>query len=270
MIESDATWSHVAQRFTTSWTWPLVNRLTLVLWIKVTPWKSSRRRRATIKRLNKHGKSLSSIGASGGVASPWLGVNLSLGSEAGTPELMGNYWRDSEEISRQQVPCSLTSLVASGCFNVTGDILLMCYFKPWIFVKGWFRVQSWKPDMSLYVCDVQNPALCCTSTWGGQLLVCWCFLSNSVRGFLPQRPKTCRKRKSRKSLIASCKRCRRWRLRDWKQNNQVWLFLKYLGQADCPNIACWGKSIISDRGWFVDLKIIRIYISRKVSFRQRF
>lgn len=56
------------------------------------------------QKANKRGKSLSSTGASGEVASAWLGVNLPLGSEARTPELMGNYWGDSEEISRQQVP----------------------------------------------------------------------------------------------------------------------------------------------------------------------
>lgn len=158
----------------------------MVLWIKVTPQKAARRHCATIKRLNKHGKSLSSIGASGGVALPWLGVNLSLGSEAGTPQLMGYYCEIQRKSPGSKFPASLTSLDAPGCFNVTGDILLVCYFKPWISVEcwsnSWFRVEN----LTCH-CTKSCIVLYVHLWWSGLGLLVF-FLSNSLCGFLPQRP----------------------------------------------------------------------------------
>lgn len=52
-------------------------------------------------------------------------------------------WGITGEIQRKspgsKFPASLTSLDASGCFNVTGDILLVCYFKSWILVEWGFN-----------------------------------------------------------------------------------------------------------------------------------
>lgn len=59
-------------------------------------------------------------------------------------------WGITGEIQRKspgsKIPASLTSQDVSSCSNVTGDILLLRYFKPWILVKlrfsSGFRVEN--------------------------------------------------------------------------------------------------------------------------------
>lgn len=52
-------------------------------------------------------------------------------------------WGITGKIQRKspgsKFPASFTSLDASGWLNVTGDVLLVCYFKPWILVEWWFN-----------------------------------------------------------------------------------------------------------------------------------
>lgn len=117
-----------------------------MLRIKVTPWKALRRHCATIKRLNKHGKSPSSIGAMVGWHHPSWGLICHWVVRQERLSSWGITGKIQRKSPSSKFSASLTSLDASSCLNVTGDILLVCYFKPWMLVKlcfsSGFRVEN--------------------------------------------------------------------------------------------------------------------------------
>lgn len=151
--------------------------------------------------------------------------------------------------------------------------------KPWILVEGWFNSGF----------GVENPTCRCMfvthrilhgavpSICGSQRLVCLVFILTFKFSvwIYPTAFKNVHTRFDRRfskaekglnSLTANWKTCWKFRLRDWEQNNQVGLFLKYLGQADCASIV--GK--VSNGRLTMKLDLTNFWsIWRKVSFRQR-